>query len=403
MFGCGLYLFVDVDAYFAQVEQRARPDLRGRPVGIVPVLVESTCCIAVSYEAKRRGIKTGCPVREARRLCPDLVLVESQPEIYIQTHHRIIAAIETCVPIHHVCSIDELSCKLAANERTPAEALATAQRVKRAVRDRTGLTCSAGIAPSETLAKLASEMEKPDGLVMLRRNELPERLFGLELDDFPGIGPRMTERLHAHGVQTVERLCALSEQEMAAIWRSVEGRRWWRRLRGLDAPPVATRTRSIGHQRLLPPKLRNSASVHAMLVHLISKAAARARRKGYAVRRLSVGVRFTNCPGWLATAPVQPTQSTHALVRVFESLWPGVVTGSPIRVDVTLHELLPVSAVETSLFAGARHEDDLWQAVDRINTKYGAHAVYLGGLHGTFSAVPVRIPFSSIPDLDLPA
>ncbi len=403
MFGCDQYLFVDVDAYFAQVEQRDRPELRGRPVGVVPVLVETTCCIAASYEAKRRGVKTGCPVREARRLCPDIVLVESRPELYISTHHAVVAAIETCLPVHRVCSIDELSCKLAANERTPAEALATAQRVKRAVRESTGLSCSAGIAPSETLAKLASEMEKPDGLVMLRRDELPERLFGLKLDDFPGIGPRMTQRLHDRGIATVEQLCAISEAGLASIWGSVEGRRWWRRLRGLDAPPVATRTRSVGHQRLLPPELRTVPAAHAMLVHLISKAAARARQKGFAVRRLNVGVHFTDRPGWHASAPLQPTQSTHALVRTFESLWPGTLAGTPVRTDVTLDELLPVAAAGEPLFPAARCEADLWRAVDRINTRHGKHAVYLGGLHGTFHAVPVRIPFSTIPDPDLPA
>ncbi|RMH23695.1 MAG: DNA polymerase [Planctomycetota bacterium] len=403
MFGSGSWLFVDVDAYFAQVEQVARPALAGRPVGIVPTAVETTCCIATSYEAKRHGVKTGCPVREARRLCPGIALVQSRPELYIRTHARILEAIRTCLPITRVCSIDEAACRLGANERTAEDALALARRVKAAVRGATGLTCSVGVAPNDVLAKVASEMGKPDGLTLIRREDLPERLFGLALDDLPGIGPRMLTRLHAHGVHDTRRLCSLSEADLAGIWKSVEGRRWWRRLRGMDVPPVATRTRSVGHQRILPPALRNTASVRAMLVHLICKAAARARRKGYAAQRLSVGVRCLDQPAWWASAAVPATQSTHTLLRVFGALWPGAELRSPIRVDVTLHELLPVGVAGEPLFPAARAERDLWRAVDRINAKHGRHAVYLGALHGTLDAVPVRIPFSSIPDLELPA
>jgi len=403
MFGSGQWLFLDIDACFAQVEQVARPALRGRPVGVVPVVIDTTCCIAVSYEAKRLGVKTGCSVREARRLCPDITLVQSRPELYIRTHRRILGAVDTCLPVTRVCSIDEMACRLGANEKTADDALGLAQRVKDAVRDRTGLTCLVGVASNDVLAKVASEMEKPDGLVLIRREDLPERLFTLELDDFPGIGPQMLKRLHAHGVFDVKHLCALSQADLAAIWRSIEGQRWWRRLRGFDVPPIPTRTRSVGHQRILAPDLRNTRSVHAMLVHLICKASARARSKGYAARRLSVGVRCLDHPGWWATTPVPPTQSTHALVRAFESLWVDAEIKRPIRVDTTLHELLAVGVAEEPLFPGARHERDLWRAVDRINSRHGKHTIYLGALHGTFDAVPVRIPFSSIPDLDLPA
>ena len=403
MFGSGHILFVDIDAYFAQVEQRARPELRGKPVGIVPAMVETTCCIAVSYEAKRRGVKTGCLVRDARRLCPDIILVESRPELYIHMHDLILAAADTCVPIGRVLSIDEFACPLAANEKTPGHALHLAQRVKAAVRARTGLTCSIGVAPNETLAKVASAMEKPNGLVLLRRDELPERLFGLELDNLPGIGRRMLHRLHEVDVRSVEALCALSESRLVEIWKSIEGQRWWRRLRGLDVPPVRTRTRSFGHQRILPPAYRTVDAAHAVLTHLIAKAAARARRSGCAVRRLSVGVRCLDHRCWAETVSMEPTQSTRAFIRAFNDVWPGRLPATPIRVDATLHDVLPILSIAAPLFPAERREMDLWRVMDRINTRYGKHAVYLGAMHAARGAVPVRIPFSSIPDLDLPA
>src|SRR5438874_1461569 len=116
------YLFVDMNAYFASVEQQARPELRGRPVAVVPVRAETTCCIAASYEAKKHGVKTGTRVSDARRLCPDLCVVEARPKLYVQTHHQIRAAIDSCLPVTTVASIDEMYCQLTGRERQPEAA-----------------------------------------------------------------------------------------------------------------------------------------------------------------------------------------------------------------------------------------------------------------------------------------
>ncbi|HTV49399.1 MAG TPA: DNA polymerase, partial [Phycisphaerae bacterium] len=136
-------LFVDMNAFFASVEQQYRPELRGKPIAVAPVVTDTSCCIAASYQAKRFGVKTGTSIRDARRLCPDIQIVEASPKLYIQTHQRIVEAVESCLHVDQIVSIDEMSCRLLANERPPEIAVAIARRIKAAIRQHAGeyLTC----------------------------------------------------------------------------------------------------------------------------------------------------------------------------------------------------------------------------------------------------------------------
>ncbi len=124
------WLFVDLNSYFASCEQEARPELRGRPVGVVPMMADTTCCIAASYEAKAFGVKTGTIVADAKRMCPEIVLVEARHELYTEFHHRIVEAVESCVPVTAVCSIDEMACRLIGRERPLLAALDLGMKVK---------------------------------------------------------------------------------------------------------------------------------------------------------------------------------------------------------------------------------------------------------------------------------
>jgi len=119
------WLYVDFNSYFASVEQQERPELRGKPVGVVPMLTDSTCCIAASYEAKAHGVKTGTMVPEARRLCPGMLFVVARHELYVEYHHKIVAAVDTCIPIEQVHSVDEMSCRLIGREREVRHAVAS--------------------------------------------------------------------------------------------------------------------------------------------------------------------------------------------------------------------------------------------------------------------------------------
>src|ERR1700744_3556707 len=134
------WLFVDLNSYFASVEQELRPELRDRPVAVVPVLADTTCCIAASYEAKRFGVRTGTMVSEARQMCPGILLVEARHELYVEYHHKVVEAVESCVPVTSVMSIDEMACRLIGQEQPMLAALELGRQVKSAIRSKAGST-----------------------------------------------------------------------------------------------------------------------------------------------------------------------------------------------------------------------------------------------------------------------
>ena len=164
------WLYVDFNSYFASVEQQLRPELRGKPIAVVPVETDSTSAIAASYEAKAFGVKTGTKIHEAKRLCPGLVCVLARHECYVEFHHRLIEEIERHIPVTAVCSIDEVACRLMDNEISLERSTAIARAIKNGIANNIGpyLRCSIGIAPNRYLAKVGTELEKPDGLVVLQ-------------------------------------------------------------------------------------------------------------------------------------------------------------------------------------------------------------------------------------------
>jgi len=171
------WLFVDMNSYFASVEQQLRPELRGKPTVVVPVMTDSTCCIAASYEARKYGIKTGTNVAEARKLYKELKIVESRPEKYIEIHHKIVSAVSSVLPVDSVLSIDEMSCRLTGKQTVRENAVEIGREVKRAIREQVGeyVKCSVGIAPNRFIAKVASDMEKPDGVYRDNEGRAPSK------------------------------------------------------------------------------------------------------------------------------------------------------------------------------------------------------------------------------------
>lgn len=397
-------LFVDMNSYFASVEQQYRPELRGRPMAVAPLRAETTSCIAASYEAKRFGVKTGTRVSDARRMCPGIVFVEARPELYVRVHHRILSAVETCTPIEAVLSIDELCCRLTRHEQQLEGAYDLAQRIKQSIRERVGqqLKCSIGVAPNRLLAKVASDMHKPDGLTVIEAEELPGRLYSLELRDFSGIGPRMEQRFFRAGIRTVEQLCSLSAAELGRIWGSrMIGGNWWRLLRGEDVPVKSTHRRSIGHSRVLAPELRNPADAWTMLKRLLAKAARRLRSMGYWTNQMHVSVRYLEAPAWKASHRFPATQDTLSLLRELLELPIPRSRQTILKVGVVLDHLIPGACQTHSLFEEDQRLGELSRAMDRIQQRFGQAAIDFEALRGRGGPIPMRIAFTRIPELEL--
>jgi len=398
----GKYIFLDMNAYFASVEQQLRPELRGRPVCVVPLEADTTFCIAASYEARFYGVKTGTRVREAKRRAPGLAVVEARPRVYVEVHKQILQAVEGVLPVEKVLSIDEMRFALMKNEE--AEARRLAYELKTAIRRQVGpwLRASVGIAPNRYLAKVATELEKPDGLVEIAPADLPQILWPLSLRSLYGVGRRMEARLHRHGVYTVRQLTGLSCAAMRRIWGGVTGERLWRNLRGEDLPPIPTRRRSVGHSHVLSPELRNPEGGRKTLVRLLHKAAARLRRKGYWTRHLTVYATQQHDPAWMKKIWLEPTQDTRLLLNALTNLWDSDPPPRPFKVGLILGHLLHERNTSPPLWPEARRGYMLSHVLDEINSIYGPDAIYFASMHGLDYAGEDRIAFGEIPYVEKP-
>lgn len=399
-------LAVDFNSYFASVEQQLDPALRGRPVAVVPSLADTTCCIAASYEAKKFGVKTGTLVREAKQLCPGIRLIVGDHSKYVEYHHRLWKVIDSVLPIYWTPSIDEMHCELNKRDQTPERAKFYAMRIKQAIREQVGecLTCSIGIAPNAYLAKTASDMQKPDGLVIIEKKDLPQILYRLELRDFCGVGPRMEKRLRAHGIETVEQLCSASREALRLAWGSIEGELMWARLRGEEVHTPPTEQRSIGHSHVLPPAMRNDVSAYAVIHRMLQKAAMRLRKMQFVTGSMHIRISYAHQESWNRDGKFSETHDTIALGHFLDSLWAhrpkGPSAPKPYAVGVTLLNLRPEQQQTLPLFAEEKPHEVLYKTVDKLNLRYGKNTVYFGRAHTARDHAPMRIAFTRIPDLD---
>ncbi|NIJ24436.1 Y-family DNA polymerase [Sphingomonas japonica] len=415
------WLFLDLNSYFASVEQQLNPDLRGRPVIVAPVDSDTTVAIAASIEAKRYGISTGTPVWEARRLCRDLIVTPARHEKYVEFHDAIVAEIWTHIPVTKVCSIDEVACRLLDNENDRDTAMALARRIKAGIRARVGecLQSSVGIAPNRLLAKLASDLQKPDGLTVFEALDLPHRLFDLKLRDIAGIGAKMERRLAQDGINEIEELCRRRPRDAGTAWGGTNGDRLWYLLHGVDLPEKPTQSRSIGHSHVLSPQKRGLEPTRLTARRLALKAASRLRRKGYRCRLLVLHGKFEDDKSnWHASVKLPSTQDSFVILSALDALFPRLAGAGRQRpggfrlrmVGVTLCEIEPVVGEQGSLFAALDPDDPLARetrtlalsrAMDRMNERFGRNAVTVGPLGGgRLDRVGTKIAFGRIPDLD---
>jgi len=316
------WLYLDLNSYFASVEQQEQPHLRGQPIAVAPVGTPSGTIIAASYEAKAFGVRTGQRVREARALCPELILTRARHDLYVAYHQRIVAEVWRHIPITHVCSIDEVACRLLDNENAPADAAALGRRIKAAIRANIGdhLKASVGIAPNRLVAKIACDMEKPDGLTVIEARALPGALFGLALRDIPGIGARTAERMAKRGIGSIAALCARAPAQAGSATGAVTGDRLWWRLHGHDFPEAPAKSKSVGHSHVLAPDRRDADTVRLTARRLLMKAASRLRQGGYRTTRVVLHARMETPGDWRREVRVAPTADSFALIAALGRL-----------------------------------------------------------------------------------
>ena len=427
------FLHIDLNSFFASVEQQLHPEYRNKPTGVVPTMADTTSLIAASYEAKALGIKTGTRVSEAKRICPDIILVNGDHSTYAEYSHKIVAAVERVCPVAHTPSIDEMVCQLMGRERNPPAARQISLAIKQAIKDDVGetLRCSIGMASNRYLAKIASDMQKPDGLIGLLPSQLPGSIAHLALRDLPGIGTRIEVRLNAKGIRTMPELLALDRPAMHALFDSVWGDRMYHWLRGATsevtgddgAPLPSELQKSLGHSHVLAPEHRSPEGSWAVAHKLLHKAAMRLRMEKFFTGSLAVTIKYSltstqathlarsekvkkhlsgiTQSGWGMEARFRSCQDTLSLLEALQGCWKQSPTGpehqKPFFVGVTLRNLIPEADVQTSLFEEPGNRNQLSATMDKLNLKYGHTTLHFAGMLPARDSAPTRIAFTQIP------
>jgi DNA polymerase-4 len=420
------FLHIDLNSFFASVEQQIHPEFRDRPLAVVPTMADTTCCIAASYEAKALGIKTGTQVGEAKRICPEIVLVEGNHTEYAKYSHEIAEAVERCCPVAHTPSIDEMVCQLIGREQEPPRARKIALEIKESIKVNVGATlrCSIGMAPNRYLAKIASDMQKPDGLIGLLPSQLPRAIAHLDLRDLPGVGAKTEIRLNAKGITTMEQLLALDRRGMHGLWDSVWGDRLYHWLRGGDtgddgAPVPSEIQKSLGHSHVLGPEFRSEEGAWSVAHKLLHKAAMRLRMERFYTASLAVSIRYQltreqaermkskkhfsgiKQSSWGMEARFPDCQDTLSLLEALKGVWAqrprGEDFGRPFFVGVTLRNLIPESEHQDSLFGDVDRRGELSATMDKLNLKYGHTTLHFAGMLAARETAPTRIAFTQIP------
>jgi DNA polymerase-4 len=420
------FMHIDLNSFFASVEQQLHPEYRGRPVAVVPTMADTTCCIAASYEAKAFKVKTGTQVGEAKKMCPGIILVEGNHTEYAKYSHAIAEAVELCCPVAHTPSIDEMVCQLMGREQEPPRARKIALEIKQSIYKNVGvaLRCSIGMAPNRYLAKIASDMQKPDGLIGLLPSQLPRAIAHLKLRDLPGVGARTEVRLNAKGITTMEQLLALDRTGVHNLWGSVWGDRLYHWLRGGDtgddgAPVASEVQKSLGHSHVMAPEFRSEEGAWAVLNKLLHKAAMRLRMEKFYTGSMSVTIRYQltreqaerlkskrhtsgiKQSGWGMEARFRQCQDTLTLLEALRGMWARRPQGEEFRrpffVGVTLRDLIPEDEHQEELFGDPDNRMQLSATMDKLNLKYGHTTLHFGSMLPARESAPTRIAFTQIP------
>lgn len=409
---------VDMNSYFASVEQQANPFLRGKAVGVCSYLHEHGCVIAASVEAKAQGIKVGMRVSDARLAVPSAVFVQNEPAKYRTVTGKLFSMLhELSDRVEHY-SIDEAFLDLTGFCRDPAEAAFLLSRVKRRIHDEIGewLRCSIGIAPTRFLAKFASDRKKPDGLVVIGPADIDAWLSQVDLESLCGIGPRMRRRFERLGITTPLKL---KQYPVGNLMRAFgkQGFYWWCRLHAIECERIdqgVADPKSIGHSYCVPNRVNREGKVAAVLAKLTERAGRRLRAKHLLAGSVSVAVGFRGSGyggDWMRLD--EPADDSFTLARVADDILRAVWDGEPVDfLAVTLFELEPPTGqlrfgdtqaagrpCEVNPFDGARmrdrYETAVSKSVDAIRDRYGDEAILFGRqwpVHGGDEA-PDRIGY----------
>jgi DNA polymerase IV len=380
--GAATILHADLDSFYASVEQRDDPRLRGRPV-----IVGAGVVLAASYEAKARGVRTAMSGRSARRLCPDAVVVPPRMSAYSEASKAVFEIFEDTAPVVEGLSIDEAFLDVRGLDHISGTPVEIARRLRERVRAEVGLPITVGVAGTKFLAKVASAVAKPDGLLVVEPARELEFLHPLPVERLWGVGRVTAARLHERGITTVAQVAALDERELVLMLGGASGRHLHALAHNHDPRPVQVRRRrrSIGAQRALGRRRRSREELAGVLIALVDRVARRLRAAHRVCRTVVLRMRFADFSRATRSCTLRdPTAQTHTILQTARELlrasMPMIERRGVTLLGIALANLADEGAVQLVLpFDRAR---DLDAVVDRVRERFGSGAITRGALVG---------------------
>jgi DNA polymerase-4 len=370
-------LHADVDAFFAAVEQRDDPRLRGRPV-----IVGAWVVLAASYEAKARGVDTAMGVARARRLCPNAAVIEPRMSAYSEASKAVYEVFEDTAPLVEGLSIDEAFLDVRGVRRLSGAPLDVAVRLRHDVRERVGLPITVGIARTKFLAKVASGVAKPDGLLVVPPERELAFLHPLPVERLWGVGRVTASRLHKRGIRTVGEIARLTEPTLVSLLGRASGRHLHALAHNRDPRPVRSNRRrgSIGAQRALGRRPKTLADVDAALVGLVDRVARRMRAADRVGRTVVLRLRFDDFSRATRSHTLPyPTSSTQTILTTARTLLATAIPLIECRgltlVGVAVGSLGDGRALQLALPFDPHSSDALDTAVDEVRQRFGTGAI----------------------------
>ena len=394
--GARVVLHVDMDAFYAAVEQRDRPELRGRPVVVGADPRGRGVVAAASYEARRFGIHSAMPIGRAARLCPAAAFLPVDMPKYVRVSREIMAILAGFTPLVEPLSLDEAFLDVTASRALHGDGASIARRIKHRIHETTGLTASAGVAPNKFLAKIASDLEKPDGLVEVRPGDETAFLHPLPIRRLWGVGPAAARTLAGLGVQTIGDLARLGRATLAARLGAT-GAHLWALAHGLDDRPVVPweDPKSLGAEETFPQDTRDVRRLRATLLGQADRVAAELRAAGLRARTVSLKFRLADFRTFSRQDTLgTPTADAGEIFRRAARLLEQLLGAEPVRlIGVSASGLVSAGSPEqlTLLEPGDRAER-VGRVTDELRARFGARAVLRAALLAPASAGARRSP-----------
>jgi DNA polymerase-4 len=376
-------LHVDLDAFYASVEQRADPTLRGRPV-VVGGLGNRGVVAAASYEARRFGIHSAMPMARARRACPDAVFLAPRFDAYTDASRAVMTILRSYTPLVEPISLDEAFLDARGARRLHGTGPVIAVAIRARIRDETGLTASVGLATTKLLAKIASELAKPDGMLIVDPGGELAFLHPLDVSRLWGVGPATRRRLERLGVHTIGDLAAIPEATLCQTLGGAHGSHLHALATNHDERPVEPErhAKSIGHEETFATDVTDRSRLEADLMRFAERVATRLREAATAARTVQLKVRYSDFRTITRSRTLpDPTDVAHELVRVGRELLREVDLGDGLRLlGLSAQQLVPITDVQPRLALDAERTGDarhasLERTVDQVRARYGDDAV----------------------------